>query len=255
MSNESIKRTLGVALAVCVVCSVLVSTATVALKPLQEANKAKETKKNILMAAGIYHDGIDIDQAFSKVEARLVDLKTGKFIEGDATAYDVRKMAKDPKESEKIPAKLDMAHIRTKAPKAVIYMIHKDGALETLILPIYGKGLWSTMYAFMALQGDGNTVKGLSFYDHGETPGLGGEVDNPRWKALWPGKTLFDQQHNLQIRLPKQAVDNNLPESIHQVDGLGGATLTTRGIENLIRFWMGSEGYGPLLKQIHGQGV
>jgi len=255
MSNESIKRTLGVALAVCVVCSVLVSTATVALKPLQEANKARETKKNILMAAGIYQDGMNIEQEFSKVEARLVDLKTGKFIDGDAASYDVRKMSKDPNESVEIPAKLDLGKIRTKATKAVVYMVRKDGALETLILPIYGKGLWSTMYAFMALKGDGNTVKGLSFYDHGETPGLGGEVDNPRWKALWPGKTLFDKNHVLQIRLPKQAVDRSRPEAIHQVDGLGGATLTTRGIEGLIRFWMGAEGFGPLLKQIQAQGV
>ncbi|MDT8446339.1 MAG: Na(+)-translocating NADH-quinone reductase subunit C [bacterium] len=255
MSNDSIKKTLGVAFAVCIVCSVMVSAAAVALRPLQEANKARETKKNILQAAGIYEPGMNIEEGFKVVEPRLVDLATGNFVEGDPVAYDTKKESKDPKKAIHLDADQDIAKIRQIAPKQVVYLLKKDGQLQTLILPVYGKGLWSTMYAFVALSGDANTVKGLSFYEHGETPGLGGEVDNPLWKAQWPGKKLFDKQGHLKIQLVKGGVDPSKPGVQHKVDGLSGATLTARGVEDLIRFWMGKEGYGPLLEQIRKQGA
>ncbi|MOA31350.1 Na(+)-translocating NADH-quinone reductase subunit C [compost metagenome] len=114
-----------------------------------------------------------------------------------------------------------------------------------------GYGLWSTLYGFLALKGDLNTVVGLGFYQHGETPGLGGEVDNPKWKALWNGKSLFDEQGQLAIQIIKGSVDAQSPNASHQVDGLAGATLTSKGVHNLLHFWLGENGFGPFLAKLN----
>ncbi|MDR1351193.1 MAG: NADH:ubiquinone reductase (Na(+)-transporting) subunit C, partial [Zoogloeaceae bacterium] len=124
------------------------------------------------------------------------------------------------------------------------------GALEALILPIRGYGLWSTLYGFLALKPDLNTVIGLGFYQHGETPGLGGEVDNPKWKSLWPGKTLFDADGKPNIQIIKGGVDKTNPAAGHQVDALAGATLTTNGVDHLLHFWLGEQGFGPYLARL-----
>jgi len=255
MSKESPKKVIMVAVVTCLVCSVLVASATVALRPAQERNKALETKKNILQAAGIYTEGMDIDKAFTQVEPRLVDLESGTFSDGDPSRFNAIKASKDSSTNYQIPANLDIAKIRQRAKQALIYLVKKDDQIETVILPIYGKGLWSTLYGFVALAADGNQVKGLTFYEHGETPGLGGEVDNPRWKAQWPGKAIFDGKGNLAVKVDKGTVSPDSPMAVHHVDGLGGATLTTRGVNNLIRYWMGDNGYGPLLKSFKKQGA
>ena len=103
--------------------------------------------------------------------------------------------------------------------------------------------LWSTLYGFLALDARTFEIQGITFYQHGETPGLGGEIDNPKWKALWPGKRAFDENMNPVIEVVKgQASADN------EVDGLSGATMTSRGVTNLLRFWLGENGYGPYLK-------
>jgi Na+-transporting NADH:ubiquinone oxidoreductase subunit C len=134
-------------------------------------------------------------------------------------------------------------------------MVEKDGKLESLILPIRGYGLWSTLHGFMAVKADLNTVVGMGFYQHAETPGLGGEVDNPNWKGLWPGKQLFDAQGKPVIRIVKGGVDPASPEAKHQVDALAGATLTSNGVDRLIQFWLGEQGFGPLLARLRTQGA
>ncbi len=132
----------------------------------------------------------------------------------------------------------------------VVYIVVEEGKTSKFILPIYGRGLWSTMYGFMALDRDLKTIRGFTFYEHGETPGLGGEVDNPRWKATWEGKRAFDDEWNLKIQVIKGRVDSSSSEAIYQVDGLSGSTITTRGVNNLVRFWLGEDGYGPFLKKL-----
>ena len=258
MKNETIAKTLGVAVALCVFCSILVSSAAVALKPIQEKNKLLDAQKNILEAAGLMTEGGDIEALFQQVEVKLINIETGMLTdELDAKTFDAKKAVKDPALSIQIEKSNDIAKIRRRAKYSNVYLVKKDGQLDTIILPIYGKALWSTMYAFVALKSDGSTVKGFTFYDHGETPGLGGEVDNPLWKKQWPGKELFDDKHNLAIQVLKGKVNLNGPTAKHQIDGLGGATLTTRGIENLILYWMGKDGFAPFLEnlrkgEIHG---
>ena len=125
--------------------------------------------------------------------------------------------------------------------------------ITKIILPVHGKGLWSTMYGFLALNRDGETVEGFAFYQQGETPGLGGEVDNPKWKASWIGKKVLDESGNPVIDIVKGSVDTTRPEAVHQVDGLSGATITSNGVENLLRFWLGENGFGPYLSKIRGE--
>lgn len=258
MSNESIGKTVIVAILVCLVCSILVSTAAVRLKPLQEKNKALYKKTNILEAAGILEENKDVEELFGKIETRYVDLKTGAFNETiNSDSYNVERALKNPDQSISIEDERDLANINRRVKTVEIYLVKEDNEIQTIILPVYGKGLWSTMYAFIALEGDGRTVKGLRFYEHGETPGLGGEIDNPDWQEIWVGKQIYDEDWNMEIDVLKGAVDPTSPESVHQVDGLSGATLTTVGVRNLVRYWLGRDGFYNFLSRIstQGQGV
>ena len=117
-------------------------------------------------------------------------------------------------------------------------------------MPIHGKGLWSTLYGFVSVSSDGNTIKGLGYYDHRETPGLGGEVDNPKWKASWNGKQINDNEGNLQIEVIKGKVDLARDEALHQVDGLSGATITGRGVSHMVQFWLGEHGFKKYFERI-----
>ena len=182
-SNDSIKKTLFVAFSLCIVCSVVVSTAAVILKPAQEINKTLDRKRNILAAAGMLQPGQGVEEQFSQITTRVVDLRTGKFSEEvDPEKYDQRKAAKDPAGSESLNAAQDKAKISRRENLALVYLVEDpQGDIDKIILPIHGYGLWSTLYGFIALESDATTVIGMRFYEHAETPGLGGEMDSPRW--------------------------------------------------------------------------
>ncbi len=113
-----------------------------------------------------------------------------------------------------------------------------------------GYGLWGTLYGYMALKGDLDTIAGLGFYSQKETPGLGGEVDNPKWKAEWRGVKLYDEQGKVAVQLVKNRAPAGSPEAAYQVDALSGATLTTRGVQHLVQFWLGEHGFGPFLDNL-----
>jgi Na+-transporting NADH:ubiquinone oxidoreductase subunit C len=250
-SNDSIKKTLIVAFSLCIVCSVIVSTAAVMLKPAQQANQSLDRKRNILAAAGMLDENISIDEQFAKMTPRVVDLRTGKFSDAvDAEGYNERKAAKDPAQSDALSSSEDIAKVFRREHYAVVYVANDtQGGVDKIILPIRGYGLWGTLYGFIALEGDASTVAGIGFYEHKETPGLGGEVDNPRWKGLWPGKQVY-KDGELEIAVVKGTVDPSAPGADYQVDGMAGATLTTRGVSNLVQFWLGDNGFAPFLNNL-----
>jgi Na+-transporting NADH:ubiquinone oxidoreductase subunit C len=252
LGNDSLEKTIAVALALCLVCAVFVSFSAVGLKPLQIYNKALDMKKNILDVAGLLDPDTDIDQAFeTQIEAKIVDLKTGEYDDSiNVISFDQRKAAKDPQQNEVIPRKSDIASIKVKSKKAKVYLVKKGGQISSIILPVHGYGLWSTMYGFLALDADGQTVQSINFYDQAETPGLGGEVVNPTWRALWKGKKVYSADSVPVLRLVKGVVDASRAGAEHQVDGLAGATLTSNGVSNLIRYWMGDEGFAPYLNKV-----
>ena len=249
-SNDTVLKTLIVALLLCVVCSVVVSTAAVALKPMQERNVAEDRKRNILAAAGMYEEDADIDTQFERVTPRVVDLRSGRFDPAlDPETFDRAAAVRDPARSERLPPQADIARLGRREHHAVVYLVGRPSRPDVVILPVRGAGLWGAMNGFLALKRDLNTVAGLGFYEHRETPGLGGEVDNPRWRALWPGKRAFDRS-GVALRVLKGVADRDGPRARHQVDGLSGATLTSRGVNNLVRFWLGENGFGPFLARL-----
>lgn len=251
--KESFLGTLSFVVVVCLVCAALVSVSAVQLKPLQTANKLLDKQTKILEAAGLLElAGKEIVPTYNKfVVAKMIDLETGKFIEGNPDMFEERRDARDVTKSVK-PTN-DIAGINRKANSAVVYLVRNGaGTIDTVILPIVGSGLWDLMYGFIGLEVDLNTVKSVVYSDHKETPGLGAEVLNPKWKALWPGKKMFDEQGDIAIQIVKGGAKSG---DIHGVDALSGATLTSNGVERTIHFWLGEEGYGPFIANFRDGGL
>lgn len=246
---DSPVRAFAIVIAVCVVCSVLVSSAAVILAPIQHENALKVRKRQILQAAGLLQPGADINQQFAQMTPRMVSLDSGEYVEaGDPVDFDVARVSRDPKTSVAVPADADVAKILRRPNVMPVYLVEKDGKVGTIVLPVHGYGLWSTLYGFLALEGDGRTVKGISFYQHGETPGLGAEIDNPTWQAKWTGKEALAGDGSVLLQIVKGEPRGG--DAGHQVDGLAGATLTSRGVENLVRYWLGRQGFGPYLARL-----
>lgn len=250
--KETVARTITVAFLVCLVCAVVVSSAAVLLRPVQEKNKLLDRQTNILAAAGMYEPGMsakEVRETFEKVERRFVELDTGKYVDMPES-YDTREAAKDPELTDNLSTEEDPASIKRRVHVAEVYLARDaDGNLTRIILPVHGYGLWSTLYGFLALEPDANTVAGLGFYEHAETPGLGGKVDSESWKAKWPGKKLYENGE-VAIQVIKGQVEKSASDKEHKVDGLSGATLTTKGVNNLIRYWVGENGFGPYLDRM-----
>lgn len=246
--GSEVTKTLTVAGLLCVVCSVLVSITVVSLRPKQNKNMDLDFKKNILMSAGLLKPGQDIDEEFSKITPILVNMDSGEVVENKdlLKSYNQTKASKDPNLSIAIPAKKDVAALGMRAKLAKVYVTKNDsGKINTIIFNVRGKGLWSTMYGFIAVDSDTTTIKGFGYYSQGETPGLGGEVDNPSWKQQWVGKKIFDNDWDVQFHVAKGEAKGQ-----HQVDGLSGATITTNGVTSSMKYWFGSHAYGKFLENV-----
>jgi len=251
-ADHSNRRAFTVAFVVCVICAALVTTTAVLLRPIQQANRLLDRQLNVLAVAGLLEPDKSVDELSKQLDSRLVDLASGEFVEmAHSEHFDERRAARDPAQSIALTPEQDIAQIKRRANYARVYLVWDEaGAIKTIVLPVNGYGLWSQLYGFLALERDGNTVTGLSFYEHGETPGLGGKVDDPAWKALWSGKQVYDEAWRPAIRLVKGVVDRDSKDARYQVDAISGATLTTRGVEDLLRFWLGPDGFGPFLAKI-----
>jgi len=247
----------GFAAAVCLACSVVVATSAVGLRSRQDANRVLDRQKKVLTVAGLISEGEKVDpqqveELFKQnIKAKVIDLATGEIDpSADPEAFDQQKAIKDPNRSREAPA--NRAGIRRIPNDALVYLVEPRDEVEKIILPIEGKGLWSTLYGFLALAPDTTTIDGIIFYQHGETPGLGGEVDNPSWKALWVGRQAYDEEWDPAIEVIKGAAGPPA-EDPYEVDGLSGATLTSRGVSELVRFWLGDKGFGPYLEKFRAE--
>lgn len=252
-NNDSISKTLIVVISLCLVCAVIVSTAAVQLRPQQSANKLLDSQTNVLKAVGMLEPGKDVRTLFNNhIKIRLVNLETGDYVERDPQSFDYRKAMKDPELSRPLPAADDTASIKRLSKIAPVFLAYKDGVEaggkpDYIVMPIHGYGLWSTMHAFLAVETDGNTVVGLNYYEHGETPGLGGEIESPKFKNAFVGKKLYNDQGEPAISVVKPG---NAGDSDYKVDGLSGATLTSNGVQYTFEFWTGEQGFGPFLGKV-----
>lgn len=253
-------RTFKVAILLCLVCSVVVSAVHVSLSSIQEAKREEFRQQSVLVAAGVWKDGADPAKLFAeKVETISLDLTTGESVEPTEKdpRFDLAKALQDSSMHRKLETAADVAGLKKVENFATIYQVQAstdDGNREILVMPVRGKGLWSTLWGFVALDiteienGPENvTVAGLTYYQHGETPGLGGEVDNPKWKSMWPGKKVFSDDWDVLVEVSKTA------NTDYQVDALSGATLTSNGVSNMLEFWLGEGGFQPYLKSLAGE--
>jgi len=242
--------------AICIICAIVVCLSEVSLSALHENNARFDKQKNVLYAAGLARPGEnlsseDVRLRFERVRAIAIHVEDGEPAPGiDPDLYDARKAAVDPKAGRSAPP--NASAIKRMARHAVIYhILENSGEVGMIVLPIEGYGLWGTLYGFLALDADAKTVLGLTYYQHKETPGLGGEVDNPDWKALWPGRVAFDGGGEVAIEVIKGHAGPPVNDP-HRVDGLSGATITSRGVTNMLHFWLGENGFGPYLKKFRG---
>lgn len=243
--------------AVCAVCAVVVSASAVVLRPMQETNKVLDRQRKVLSVAGLMGEGTalsnnEVKKLFEEsIEVRVVELKTGQYDKTiDAGEFDQREASKDPARSR--VASANSAKVLRVPNHGLVYRLVENGEVQKLILPVEGKGLWGTLYGFLAIDTDIQTIRGLTFYEHKETPGLGGEVDNPRWKALWDGRKIYGDDGSVQIEVVK-GVAGPVAEAPYEVDGLSGATITSRGVTYLLDFWLGDEGFGPYLERFKAE--
>jgi Na+-transporting NADH:ubiquinone oxidoreductase subunit C len=254
-------KTISVALTLCLVCSVLVSAVAVGLKPSQIENARLDRNKNILVAAGMYDaesdTASDVAERFKDFEVKIIDLNNGNYLDDDAlkaagipdrNAYDASQATKNQALSEDLGDN-DPAGIGRKPKYAKVYVKSDDaGQPEMVVLPIQGYGLWGTIYGFLTLESDLNTIKGISFYEHKETPGLGARIEEPEWRAQWSGIESYDENGNVATGVTKAGTPKE-----NWVDGISGATLTSRGVSNMVQFWLGEQGYKPYLDTLREQ--
>ncbi len=248
---------IGFATVVCLVCSIVVSTSAVALRERQDRNKVLDRQTKVLVVAGLLDEGQkatpqEVEELFeNNIVPKIVDLESGEYdVDANVASYDQRKATKDPALSREAPA--NKAGLTRLPEEALVYQRVEDGEVLSIILPVEGKGLWSTLYGFIALAPDTRTIEGITFYEHGETPGLGGEVDNPSWKALWPGRKAYDENWEPAIEVIKGSA-GPVAEDPYSVDGLSGSTLTSRGVTNLVQFWLGENGFEPYLEKLRSE--
>ena len=256
MNKNSPLFTLFVAVSLCLVCGIVVAGAAVALKPRQERNAELKKMRNVLQAAGLYEEADGNDEVEAKYAASViavpVNLKDGVLDNTiDVASYSANDAAKDEDASSPIGGDYPLVGYPRRENVAIAYLVKDEGGqLDKIVMPVYGKGLWSTLYGFLALESDLRTIAGLTFYQHAETPGLGGEVDNPRWKKQWVGKLAFDDEGNPNVSVQKGGVAAGDSNASYKVDGLSGATITSVGVENLVNYWVSDDAFGPFLGRV-----
>lgn len=252
MANDSVARTFLVAFLVCFVCSLLVSATAAGLQAKKERDAQLSQYRDVLAVAGLMTKDAEVAALWDeKIEPRMVKLADGSYTDKvEFESFDQYRAASDPELGREIPSDKDLADIKRRSRFAPIYQVREGDRITQVVLPVHGQGLWSTLYGYIALEPDLRTIAGFGFYEHGETPGLGGEVDNPKWQAQWEGKKALDEEGNPRIEVAKGSVDRDDPNARYQVDGLSGATATSRGVTNLLRYWLGEDGFGPYLERM-----
>lgn len=256
MNNDSPQKALLVVFLVALVCSILVSAASVMLKPIQQRNQLVERSRNVVALTGLVEAGAvlpndEILAAIDQLDIRVLNIDSGEFATDIAAAeFDARAAVNDPERSIAIPADKDVASLGRRSSYEVIYIVWQDGELSRVILPIVGQGMWSTLRGYIALESDLNTIAAISFYEQAETAGLGDQIQRPDWQAQWQGRKLFDNRGEFRFRVGPGTVDPASSAAVHRVDALSGATVTGDAVTRIITYWFGPNGYRSFLNNL-----
>lgn len=256
MNRESPLWALIIVTLVVTVSALLVSTAVVLLRPIQQDNRALEEARNVVSLAGNSghvlnkSDDLLLSQ-FRALDARLVDFESGRFVAA-ANALDPGQdpIVSNAMQSTAIPATDDLARLGSRANRVMVYLVWGTDGLERIIVPVVGMGMWSTLRGYVALGSDLNTIVDVSIYEQAETPGIGDQITRPDWLAKWPGRKIYDDDGVPQFAVASGKVDPKSASALHGVDAITGATVTTDAVTALLRFWFGPWGYQALLKNL-----
>ena len=256
ISENPIQALLTV-LGVAVVCALLVSVSAVKLRPHYvanlEAHRLAQLESILSALSGTVHE-----VAAENIESRLVELASGRYSDKlDAATFDARKAATDPDGSTPIPADRDIAGIQRREKHATVFLVRDaSGEVELIILPVRGSGYQSSLYGFLALAGDTSTVVALKFYEQGDTPGMGARIQDRHGKRCGRASRSTTIAGAAQDwRCQGQAGTRAPMDAEHMVDGISGATRTSQGVHDLLRFWLGDFGFGPFLERVRrGEG-
>lgn len=226
------------ALMVTITCSILLTSAATLLKSRQQENIALDMRKNIVEVAGI----VDVKKELNREQIlKLYD----DYIESVVINLS----------GEIVPDK-NAADLNPKKDKDLlpVYYSQKNNEIIAYVIPISGKGLWSTIYGYLSLEPDAVTVKGITFYQHGETPGLGGEIEKDWFKNNFIGKKILSPEGKLvSITVVKGKVEEKISEdeAYHYVDGISGSTLTGNGLTKFMKEKLSS--YEPYFSKVRNK--
>ncbi len=251
--NDDSIKVFGVAILVAMISAIFVSTAAVALKPLQDAHLEAERAARMAQMLDTLPGMREVmeEAGVDTLETRVVELATGAFATNiDPADYDLEAATGDPEQSTAIPPDVDVAGLRRRANHAPVHLLERDGTLLLIVLPVEGTGYQSTIRAMLALEPDLNTIAALTITEQGETPGIGARVEDPAWLALWPGTQVADENGNIVI-----SVVRGTATGPYEVDAISGATVTSNGVANMLRYWLGDHGYGPFLDRLATEGL
>ena len=243
MNKDSALNIAFVGIGLCLLCSAIISLIAIQLRSVQNENVVKDMQKKIVSSAGLQLEYGSVENAMMNIKTIVVDLDQGKIVDINPNSYELSNELREEGKYKFLSAENDIASIKKREKFSKVYIEYKDDKINTLILPVRGYGLWGILYGYLAIKSDFNTVAGLEFYEHKETPGLGAEIDNPKWKALWKGKKIYQENGEVSLKVIKGNVLASSDNINYEVDGLSGATLTCNGVTNLIAYWMGSDGF------------
>ena len=245
LPNESRAKTVLMAFLVSGICAALVSGATVLMRPIQAANLAAEEQAHIAsLVEGIPGMADLLEQSGGMLSRVVIDLESGRAAAG-VTPATLEAALADPANWTAMDAGQDLAGLGQRPNYVQVFLLRSGEEISLLLLPLSGQGYGGRIDAIMALRGDMNTVAGIAVTSHSETPGLGGRIDEAAWQTAFSGTELRGDTGAVLFRVARGTAS-----SIHEVDGITGATRTGIGVTNMIRFWMGPDGYGPFLDAV-----
>jgi Na+-transporting NADH:ubiquinone oxidoreductase subunit C len=259
MNNDSPQKALLVVFSVALVCSILVSVASVTLKPIQERNQLVERSRNVIALTGLVEPGVtlandEILELVEQLDIRTLNVDSGEFVTDiNPVDFDARAAVNNLEMSTAIPPELDTASLGRRSRFEVVYLVWDGDTFSRVILPIVGQGMWSTIYGYIALDSDMSTIGAVSFYEQTETAGLGDQIMRPDWQAQWQGRRLFDDKGEFRFRTGPGTVKPESPGAAYKVDSLSGATVTADAVTRMIAYWFGPNGYLPFLEQLKSQ--
>lgn len=248
LPNDSSTKTFMVAFLVASISAITVAVTAVSLKPAQQENveRARQERMAEMLASVPGLADILGEINADTLETHIVDLTTGTYDDGiDPASFNAAAAAADPTRSLALAQEQDIAGIGRRANFAPVHIVRQEGKLLLVVLPAYGTGYQSTIRAYIALNGDLDTIAAISIYEQGETPGLGTRITDAAWQGLWAGKRITDETGEIRIGVVRGAAGNE-----YEVDGITGATRSSMGVSNLVRFWLGEHGFGQFLANL-----